>query len=93
MNSLTDTERHEGQTWVDQRGRKGRDESGDGVHTHTPVYKTDTSKDLLYSTGVSTQILSYFAMEEDLKENGCGCVQCMYNEIALLYAGNEYITT
>ena len=39
-------------------------------HTHT-IYKIISTKDLLYRTGKSTQILQKLIWENNLKKNGC----------------------
>ena len=54
------------QTYGYQGGKEGRDKLGDwDWHIHTTIYKIITNKDLLYSTGNSTQysVMAYMRKE------------------------------
>ena len=54
------------QTYGSQGGKGGGDKLGDwDRHIHTTIYKQITNKDLLYSTGYSTQysVMTYMGKE------------------------------
>ena len=74
MNLFTKQEqsyRYQKQTYGCQSGNVGvRDKSGaQDEHTHTTMYKIDNQKDILYSTGNSTQYsMITYKKKESLKK-------------------------
>ena len=72
------TYRYQKQTFGNQRRNVvGRDKSGAwDEHSHTTTYKQITSKDLLYSTGNSTQysVITYMRKKSVKRMNMCICI-------------------